>query len=583
MNMRRLKLHIVLILCSLIFGLNQQAFAQVLKNTGGKITVESTGGLVVNGNMSVQGDVTDSAIIIIDGEILLKGNLAYDTTGKARFTHGTQGKRAVKFISDSSGVQFLTGNFIAGKDRIYNVVIDRDTGDVVRISTDLEVDGSVVWGNSTVSTTYAGDTFDFNMGGGKIDVQGNEIYISNTDMGAMAGYQTPGTYATDDKSIVTSSGTGGLRREVTKGGTYDYPVSRADRYNPITLEIDNTSTFTTSSDVIIRFEAYQGATVNFNQFLTTSCDSAGRNYIFDCIMPNGVWRIDGSENGRVYYRPFSYPHEENFALCPPPGNGVVEVYRTLRSTDPSGDWTNFVNDTNLLAVDDLCLGLDAFATIDLQGQPIPGGTYKAFSSLGVGSGEDATPNPLPVELLSLDAYPVDNQFIRVDWSTAVEINNAGFTVQRSTDGVNFTDLGWVDGNGNSTATNYYFFDDNNAERGQVYLYRLEQQDFDGTLSYTYMVNAMLDPVVDGLIISDFIPNPAYGASALMVDAPYADEMVLELYNAIGQVVRTFEYDLEEGGNLVDVNVNFLAAGTYYARIKYGDDPQVHERALIVMK
>jgi hypothetical protein len=229
------------------------------------------------------------------------------------------------------------------------------------------------------------------------------------------------------------------------------------------------------------------------------------------------------------------------------------------------------------------LDIDAFVSNDLLGQPIPGGTYTAFSSLGVGSGENASSNPLPVELLSLDAYPVDNQFIRVDWATAVEINNAGFTVQRSTDGVNFTDLGWVDGNGNSTATNYYYFDDVNAERGQRYLYRLEQQDFDGTINYTYMVAAMLDPIVDGLIISDFIPNPAYEASALMVDAPYADEMVLELYNAIGQVVRTFEYDLEEGGNLVDVNVNFLAAGTYYARIQYGDDPKVHERTLVVMK
>jgi hypothetical protein len=421
------------------------------------------------------------------------------------------------------------------------------------------------------------------MGGGKIDVQGNELFINNTDMGAMAGYQTPGTYSTDDRTIVTSAGTGGLRREVSKGGTYDYPVSRGNRYNPVTLEIDNASTFATSTDVIIRFEAYQGATVNFNQFLTTSCDSAGRNYVFDCMMPNGVWRIDGSEPGRVFYRPFSYPHEENFALCPLPGGGVAATYRTLRSPDPAGDWTNFVNDTNLVSQDELCADLDAFVINDLQGQPIPGGTYKAFSSLGVGSGENTSANPLPVELLSLDANPIDNQFIRVDWATAVEINNAGFTVQRSTDGVNFVDLGWVDGNGNSTATNYYFFDDMNAERGQMYLYRLEQQDFDGTLSYTYMVNAMLDPVVDGLIISDFIPNPAYEASALMVDAPYADEMLLELYNSVGQVVRTFEYDIEEGGNLVDVNVNFLAAGTYYARIKFGDDPQIHERPLVVLK
>lgn len=576
--MRLEKQHISLAFFAILLALGKSLSAQITDFHGARITVENTGGLVVNGDLDVLGDSNDSTILINDGEVILMGDLHWDTTGYARLGHGASGQRAVKFVGDSSN-QRISGRFKIN-DMIYNLVIDKDTATVLQLADGINVDGSVVWGNSTVSTTYSGDTNSYNMGGGIIDVGDNELYIMNDDIGALAGYQTPGNYSTIDRTVLTSTNSGGLRREVAKGLTYDFPVSRGNRYNPVTLDVDNSSPFTNaSSDVLIRFEPYQGATVNFSQFLITNCDTGGRDYVFDCIMPNGVWRIEGSDNGKLYYRPFTYPHEENFAICPLPG-GTVHTYRTLRSPNPGGDYTSFVNDTSLLNADDICLGYDAVNPADLIGQPIPGGTYKNFSSLSVGSGPNNS-TPLPVELLSLDANPIDNQFIRVDWATAVEINNAGFTVQRSTDGVNFTDLGWVDGNGNSTSTHYYEFDDLTAQRGQLYLYRLEQKDFDGTISYTYMVSAMLDPIVDGLVISDFIPNPAVTSSALMVDAPYDGPMILELYNAVGQIVRTFEYDIKTGSNLIDVDVEFLASATYYARIEW--ETEVHDRILIVTR
>ena len=57
-------------------------------------------------------------------------------------------------------------------------------------------------------------------------------------------------------------------------------------------------------------------------------------------------------------------------------------------------------------------------------------------------------SPLPVELLNFEAQAVNNEYVQLDWSTATEINNDGFEVLRSTDGVNFERIAWVDGNGN---------------------------------------------------------------------------------------------------------------------------------------
>lgn len=575
------RMNILLVLVVLMCFVNQ-TFAQEFKNHGGSITVLSTGGIYVNGDIQIIGDAADTAYINNSGSISLTGNFMYDTTGYSRIRTGGAGPRAFKFV-DSTGTQKITGFFKGSRDEIYNLVVDKDTSAFVLIESDIEVSGSIVWGNSTISSSYMGDTFDYNMGGGQIHVGINELYLTNSNPASIAGHQTLGTYQTCDRTIVTNELNGGLRREVLKGANYVYPVSRNSRYNPIVLDVLSSSTFSgPSSDVLIRFENTQGATVNYTGFFITSCDTAGRDYNFDCLMTNGIWRIDGSEDGRVFYRPNTYPHSESFANCAPTG-GTFKSYRTLRSPSPGGDWTPYVLDSAIVGLSEICNLFNADSTIDLIATAIPGGGYRRFSSLGVGSGDNnsVTPVSLPVELLSLEAYPVDNSFIRVDWSTALEINNAGFYVQRSEDGANWVELGWVEGAGNSTTVQHYSFDDNTPERGINYLYRFKQIDFDGQYAFSPIDDAMLQPLEDKLVIGEFIPNPAPSRSSLNIKAPRDAEIELNLFNAVGQIVRVYDFDLIEGSNTVEVNVNFLASGTYYATIKYGDE--VHKRALVVVR
>ncbi|MCP4438191.1 MAG: T9SS type A sorting domain-containing protein [Aureispira sp.] len=91
---------------------------------------------------------------------------------------------------------------------------------------------------------------------------------------------------------------------------------------------------------------------------------------------------------------------------------------------------------------------------------------------------------LPVELISFDAKRKDVDEVVLTWSTATEINNQGFWVQRMLEGeLEFETIGWVDGMGNSTITNNYQYIDNNAFDGVSY-YRLQQVDFDGYTEYT---------------------------------------------------------------------------------------------------
>ncbi len=83
---------------------------------------------------------------------------------------------------------------------------------------------------------------------------------------------------------------------------------------------------------------------------------------------------------------------------------------------------------------------------------------------------------LPVELLSFDATFENN--VKITWSTASEINNEYFSLERSEDGVEFYEIARIEGNGNSTEVIEYAYEDN-AYKSEVEYYRLTQVDFDG--------------------------------------------------------------------------------------------------------
>ena len=94
--------------------------------------------------------------------------------------------------------------------------------------------------------------------------------------------------------------------------------------------------------------------------------------------------------------------------------------------------------------------------------------------------------PLPVELISLSAEGKNN-FIHVAWSTASEINNRGFELQRTSDISNFEKISWKDGKGTTTSLTEYFYDDPDVEPEKIYYYRLKQIDFDGSENYSAAV------------------------------------------------------------------------------------------------
>ena len=97
-------------------------------------------------------------------------------------------------------------------------------------------------------------------------------------------------------------------------------------------------------------------------------------------------------------------------------------------------------------------------------------------------------NPLPVELLWFTATP-SGDVVDLDWTTATEIDNDYFTVERSADAINWLPILEVNGAGNSQHEIAYSSGDQQPLSGLSY-YRLRQTDFDGTSSLSQVVPVM---------------------------------------------------------------------------------------------
>jgi hypothetical protein len=109
---------------------------------------------------------------------------------------------------------------------------------------------------------------------------------------------------------------------------------------------------------------------------------------------------------------------------------------------------------------------------------------------------------LPIVLIAFDAKP-HKDYVLVSWMTASEINNDFYSVERSLNGFEWTEIGRVDGAGNSTVQLSYQYVDEDPVIG-ISFYRLKQTDYDGHFAYSPVKEVRMK---DADAISVF-PNPA---------------------------------------------------------------------------
>ena len=174
--------------------------------------------------------------------------------------------------------------------------------------------------------------------------------------------------------------------------------------------------------------------------------------------------------------------------------GLSTITTSPSSSNNPNSWSSNSNWNNKVSVssqmsggstNEYVLYVGTGSSVTVTNLPSTGSLhYKVYNNLASWSSGGTGSTPLPVEFIDFDAEHFDNHVL-LSWSTASELNNNLFEIQKSTYGEEFVPIAEVSGNGTTNEIKHYSYTDYNASPPAFY--RLKQIDYDGTYAYSKVV------------------------------------------------------------------------------------------------
>lgn len=342
-------------------------------------------------------------------------------------------------------------------------------------------------------------------------------------------------------AVVTRSGSGyvdGYLVRWASSGIVDFPVGTANGYSPVSFNFNNVTNLNTIT---------VGAFQNVHPNVVTQAQSMQR-----------YWNI--TKNSALTFTNTSI----NFQYLPQDFNSAF-----FEATDEAamvvGKYDNSWS----------------FPTISsrLPGGPSDGGSITvsgitSFSDFTLGRNEAA----LPVELTSFTASKKNNS-VQLKWSTATEINNYGFEIEKTVHTstplsvTRWEKIGFVEGGGNSNSIIEYSFTDTKLFGGSKFIYRLKQIDNEGTFSYSDEINVEVVP--NKFELSQNYPNPFNPGTKIRYSIPNIGsgfaQTVLKVYDVLGNEVATLVNEEKPAGvyEVVFDPIN-LSSGIYIYKLQVAE-------------
>jgi len=487
------------------------SFASTNFDAGGNVSVSSGSGIIMNfggSNMSVP--------LIINGDVTIAGSLT--ASGAAGGNIEVRGN----WINNGSGVNFNPN----GRTVVFNGLANQDIG------------GS----NATVnpfSGMQINNAAGITLTGANVEVS-NQLTLSNGRVNlnnrtfTLGASGSNGTLVGGSSSSYFNSGNSSsrfIRYTTIAGANYPFPVGTGSIYSPVEVNL------------------YSNTSVNANSFISVHViPSSHPNLGTSTNFLNRYWSVEPTGFGATTHYGINYVYDDA---------DVVGLEPNLKpfKYNPSG----WIAATGSGADFEMGAGTvnPGTNTIDWQGLY----SFSDFTANGNGT-------PLPISLLEFNAQPLLDK-VELSWTTATEINNDYFTVERSKDGVSFNPVVDVEGAGNSNTVLHYKTMDEEPFDGVSY-YRLKQTDFDGRSEYSdiRVVNFKRENKQEWVVY----PNPSdlmgINISAANLNSGSVN---LRLTDIAGKLV--FEKRIPVNGNQIQGFVGFgeVAAGVYNLSLVDGKD------------
>jgi len=174
---------------------------------------------------------------------------------------------------------------------------------------------------------------------------------------------------------------------------------------------------------------------------------------------------------------------------------------------------------------------------------------------------DCTPG-LALEMISFDGYK-NGRTNKLVWQTATEYQNKYFSVQRSLNGIDFTEIGTINAIGNSNQLTAYSFEDANSN-SQSWHYRLETFDINGKSEFTETI--YLPRSIRGTnIVNAVYPNPVSNNLFIDINTDQTEFTLIKLLDVNGKIL--FNESATNINSILKIDVSHFATGVYFLEIQ----------------
>jgi|GEM_PF-4774682 len=170
---------------------------------------------------------------------------------------------------------------------------------------------------------------------------------------------------------------------------------------------------------------------------------------------------------------------------------------------------------------------------------------------------------LPVSMVSFTASNMNNRAARLRWETSFESNNAGFEIERSKDGINYTKIGFEGTKGNGSSGHVYFYTDVTPAIGANF-YRLKQVNTDGQFHYTTTSLVNIKSIAGQSML--VYPNPVAETLNISFQSNVAEAVTVKVTDMMGRVIISSLQNSHEGNNNIALNATSLSKGMYMIQI-----------------
>lgn len=316
---------------------------------------------------------------------------------------------------------------------------------------------------------------------------------------------------------------------------------------------EQTSAKSENSDALVTFTQPGGSFGANDSFIISGNDNAAiedsdnEEYNSSQVQSrlNREWRVQ--ETGTVGSIEVTY---DLSTITGPLGVGTNNLNQLRLMVDDDGDFTSGVTLISPTSVD----GSSNTATFTVN---FTDGQYYTLGSEEVAA--------LPITLISFEVNTYKENQVILEWVSASEIDNAFYSIESSTNGVNFKTVANIDGAGNSDAVLFYSYVDTNPSNGLSF-YRLKQTDFSGEFDYSETRSIRIEKQA----ITSYMayPNPVVKGETLKIAYTTEIDQTLQMtfLNTRGQIIAREEKAILVTGEFIEVGTDKLDRGLNLIRI-----------------